>query len=231
MHLHLLQHGPHQGPARLADWLASMGHSYTVFHLYAGELPPRLADCDALVVLDGPMGIADDSEYPWLRGERKLIERAVDSNKPLLGIGLGARLIASALGAVVAAGTYAESGWQRIELAPESPFDLPERFDAFMWHREVFALPDDSLPLGGSEASPIQGFAWDEGRVVGLLCHLEATRESVTDLLDHIPVPHGSETSPHAQGREAIFAESKRFDRLPPLLDRVLSQWLRQAFA
>ncbi|MFY0992338.1 type 1 glutamine amidotransferase [Halomonas sp. C05BenzN] len=229
MHLHLLQHSPHQGPARLADWLTSMGHSYTIFHLDAGELPPRLADCDALIILDGPMGNADDAEYPWLQRERKLIEQALDGKKPLLGIGLGAKLIASALGAVVSAGTFAETGWQRVELAHDSPFNLPEQFDAFMWHRDVFGLPEDSQPLGGSAASPVQGFAWDDGRVVGLLCHLEATADSVTALLDHLAPPRGTDTSPHAQPRDAMLAEPRRFDLLAPLLDRVLSQWLGRA--
>lgn len=224
MHLHLLQHSPHQGPARLTDWLASMGHSHTVFHLDAGEAPTRLADCDALLVLDGPPSL--DVEAPWLKRERKLIERALDSTKPLLGIGFGARLIAEALGAVVAPGTYAETGWHQIQLAPDSGLDLPERFEAFMWHREVFALPEGALPLGGSQASPLQGFSWDGGRVLGLLCHLEATSDSVATLLDHLVPPAGSDTSPHAQSRQAMLADGKRFDRLAPLLDRVLSQWL-----
>jgi GMP synthase-like glutamine amidotransferase len=229
MHVHLLQHSPHHGPARIADWLTSMGHSHTVFHLYAGEAPPSLADGDALIVLDGPMGIEDAAAHPWLKRERKLIDRALDGNKPLLGIGLGARLIAAALGATVGRGTFAEIGWHEVTLAPESPFDLPEQFTAFMWHRDVFALPEDAQPLGGSAASPIQGFAWDAGRALGLLCHLEVTRAGVTELLDSSERPVGSETSPHAQPREAILAETARFDRLAPLLDRLLSQWLRRA--
>ncbi len=229
MHLHLLQHNPHQGPARLADWLTSMGHSHTVFHLDSGETPPRLADCDALVVLDGPLGPLDESPQPWLKRERKLIARALDSRKPLLGIGFGARLIAQELGAVVARGTQAETGWHRVTLAPESPLDLPETFDAFMWHREVFSLPEDALPLGGSEASPLQGFSWDRGRVVGLLCHLEATPESVAALVDQDQGPEGDTESPHAQPREEILADPQRFVRLAPLLDRLLTQWLRHA--
>ncbi|MEQ6916522.1 type 1 glutamine amidotransferase [Halomonas aquatica] len=230
MHVHLLQHSPHQGPARIADWLASMGHSHTVFHLDEGELPPRLADGDALIVLDGPEGSADGA-HPWLKAERKLIAQALDGNKPLLGIGYGARLIAEALGAIVARGTLAETGWHRVDLAPLSPVDLPEDFEAFMWHREVFALPDYALALGRSAASPLQGFTWDDGRVVALLCHLEATAASVTELLDHQPPPEGSETSPHAQDRAAMLDDPKRFDRLAPLLDRLLSQWLRRAEA
>ncbi|WP_163559751.1 type 1 glutamine amidotransferase [Halomonas sp. NO4] len=227
MHFHLLQHSPHHGPARIADWLTSMGHSHTVFHLYAGELPPRLADGDALIVLDGPMGVHDDAEHPWLKGERKLVARALDGSKPLLGIGLGARLIAAALGASVGRGTRTELGWQQIELAPESPFDLPERFTAFLWHREVFALPDEALPLGASAASPVQGFAWDGGRVVGLLCHLEATRDSLVTLFEQ-PWPD-DEARVSAADEAELLDDPKRFDRLAPLLDRLLSQWLHRS--
>ncbi|QFU03107.1 glutamine amidotransferase [Halomonas sp. THAF5a] len=229
MHVHLLQHSPYQGPGRIADWLDSMGHSHTVFHLDAGELPPRFGDGDALIVLDGPEGLADERTRPWLRAERKLVAQALDGRKPLLGIGYGARMIAETLGAVVGRGTVAETGWHRVTLAPLTPVDLPETFEAFMWHREVFALPDYALALGQSEASPLQGFTWDDGRVLALLCHLEATAESVAALLDHQPPPEGSEKSPHAQAPAAMLDDPKRFDRLAPLLDRLLSQWLRHA--
>lgn len=229
MHLHLLQHSPHRGPARLGDWLDSMGHSHTVFHLDRGELPPRPGEADALIVLDGPEGA--DPAPGWERRERKLIDRTLDGHTPLLGIGYGARLIAEALGATVSRGTHAETGWQAITLADESPFDLPERFEAFTWHRAIFGLPDDALPLGGSQASPLQGFAWDAGRVVGLLCHLEATPESVAAMLDHLPRPEGDARSPYRQDRAAMLADGRRFDRLAPLLDRLMTQWLRRVRA
>ncbi|MCG6659821.1 type 1 glutamine amidotransferase [Halomonas campisalis] len=231
MHVHLLQHSDFQGPGRIADWLTSMGHSHTVFHLHAGEAPPSLADCDALIVLDGPPGSEDEAELPWLKRERKLIGRALDGNKPLLGIGLGARLIAEALGAAVGRGSFTEVGWHEVTRSAQSPFDLPERFTAFMWHQRVFALPDDALPLGGSQASPVQGFAWDGGRALGLLCHLEVTRAGVAELLDSAEPPQGDAAGPNVQPREAILAEGARFDRLAPLLDRLLSQWLSTARA
>ena len=222
MHVHLIQHSPHLGPARIGDWLDSMGHSHTVFHLDEGELPPRPGDVEALIVLDAPEG---EAPAAWDRGERKLIERILDGRQPLLGIGHGARRIAEALDAPVSRGTLAESGWQTVTLAAASPFDLPERFEAFTWHRQIFALPEEALPLGGTAASPLQGFAWDGGRVVALQCHLEATLESAGALLDLGDQAAG----PHVQARETILADPRRFDRLAPLLDRVLTQWARHA--
>lgn len=229
MHLHLMQHTPLHGPGRIADWLSSMGHSYTVFHLYAGEAPPSLADSDALILLDGPIAGLDAKQHPWCKHEYKLVTKALKSNKPLLGIGMGARLIAAELGATVGRGTFTEIGWHEVTLAAHSPFDLPDTFPAFMWHRDIFALPDDALPLGSSPASPVQGFAWDAGRVLGLLCHLEVSFASVAALLESGELQAVSGNSPYIQSREAILAKPRRFDQLAPLLDRLLSQWVRNA--
>ncbi|MGP9765094.1 type 1 glutamine amidotransferase [Halomonas sp. AOP13-D3-9] len=229
MHIHLLQHGPDHGPARLTDWLTSMGHSYTVFHLYAGELTPRPSESDALIVLDGPEALLSQSAG-WFKAEEKLINRYLDGQKPLLGIGVGAHWIAQALGSVVAPGTYTETGWHTVTLAPESALDLPETFTAFMWHRYVFSLPDDAFPLGGSEAAPLQGFAWDRGRVIGLLCHLEATAASVKQLLGTAEWPNASPAAArYIQDDAQILEAPNRFINLAPLLDRVMTQWLKAA--
>ena len=229
MHIHLLQHGPDHGPARLTDWLTSMGHSYTVFHLYADELTPRPNEADALIVLDGDEKLLSQPPV-WFKAENKLINRYLDSQKPLLGIGVGAHWIARALDAVVAPGTYPEAGWHNVTLAPESALDLPESFTAFMWHRYIFSLPDDALPLGGSEASPLQGFTWDRGRVVGLLCHLEATLASVQQLLGTAQWPHASSAATrYVQAQAQILEDPSRFTHLAPLLDRLMTQWLKAA--
>ncbi|MCI0508992.1 GMP synthase-like glutamine amidotransferase [Chromohalobacter marismortui] len=230
MHIYFLQHADYLGPARFADWLTGMGHSHNTCHLYADETLPRFDDLDALIVLDAPFGLHEDAAPMWLKRERKLIVRMLKSGKPLLGVGVGAQLIAEALGAIVSRGTYAERGWQPVTLADESPFDLPERFEAFTWHHDVFGLPDEALPLGGSTASPLQGFAWDGGRVVALQCHLEATAASVSALYDHLDAFGArlkAAEGPYLQPRETVMEEPRRFDRLAALLDRVMLDWLR----
>ena len=218
MHIYFLQHSPLFGPARMADWLTGLGHSYNHCRLDEGELPPPLANCDALVLLDA----FSPPETTLLKRERKLVERALKSNKPVLGIGFGASLIAEALGAIVSPAVQPEIGWQPLTLADDSPFDLPETFEALLWHRDIFGLPDGCLPLGRTPGGPVQGFAWDAGRVIALQCHLESTAQGTADLCDHdLPA-----TAAYVQTRDEILRDPKRFDRQAALLDRVMTQWL-----
>jgi hypothetical protein len=109
--------------------------------------------------------------------------------------------------------------------------DLPETFTAFMWHRYVFSLPDGAFPLGGSEAAPMQGFTWDGSRVIGLLCHLEATPASVKQLLSTTQWPKASSAAAarYVQDDMRILEDPNRFIHLAPLLDRLMSQWLKAA--
>ncbi|MAM58908.1 MAG: glutamine amidotransferase [Salinicola sp.] len=220
MHIYFLQHSPLFGPARIADWLTGLGHSYNHCRLDEGELPPPLANCDALVVLDA----FSPPAATLLKRERKLVERALKSNKPVFGIGFGAGLIAEALGAIVSPAVQPEIGWQPLTLADDSPFDLPETFEALLWHRDIFGLPDGCLPLGSTPGGPVQGFAWDAGRVIALQCHLESTAQGTADLCDH-DLPATAATA-YVQTRDEILRDPKRFDRQAALLDRVMTQWL-----
>lgn len=220
MHIYFLQHSSLLGPGRLADWLTGMGHSYNHCRLDEGELPPPLDHCDALIVLDA----LEPPETSLLKRERKLVERTLKSNKPLFGIGFGAGLIAEALGAIVSPAVEPEVGWQHVTLADASPFDLPERFEALLWHQDIFGLPDDTLPLGSTPAGPVQGFSWDLGRVVAMQCHLELTAADVRALCEQV-LP-AIDAGPHVQSSDIILAEPKRFDRQAALLDRIVTQWL-----
>ncbi|WP_110670385.1 type 1 glutamine amidotransferase [Salinicola halophilus] len=218
MHIYFLQHSPLLGPARLADWLEGMGHSHNHCRLDEGELPPPLDNCDALVVLD-----ALEPPDPALeKRERKLVDRALRSRKPVLGIGYGAGLIAEALGAIVSRAVVPEAGWRTLTLDPASPFDLPETFEALLWHRDIFGLPDASLPLGSTDDGPVQGFAWDLGRVVALQCHLELDAAHTQRLLESFD-PAGN---PRPSLPADVLDDPRRFDRQSAALDRVLTQWL-----
>ncbi|MBK5970023.1 MULTISPECIES: type 1 glutamine amidotransferase [Thiorhodovibrio] len=189
MRLHVLQHVPFEGPAMIADWAADRGHGIAVSHLYAGDPPPLLDEFDALVVMGGPMGVHDEAEHSWLRAEKACIENAIAAGLPMVGVCLGAQLIAQVLGARVSRNAEREIGWFPIELTAEALADsacagLPPRLDAFHWHGDRFDIPDGALHLARSEACEQQGFLY-QGRVLGLQCHLESTPSSVAALCQH----------------------------------------------
>ena len=133
------------------------------------------------------MGVHDEERYPWLAAEKQFISDAIDQGKRVLGICLGAQLLAQLLGAPVTRNRWLEIGWFPIEKRPEAAASaigrgLPERLTAFHWHGDTFGIPDGAIPLYRSQACENQGFIFEE-RVVGLQFHLETTPASAAALV------------------------------------------------
>ena len=142
-----------------------------------------------LVVMGGPMGANDDPRLKWMRGEKLFIELAIQKEKKVLGICLGAQLIASVLGAKVYANPQKEIGWFPIELNPPNVRHhalnvLPQRTTVFHWHGDTFDLPKGSIHLARSRACENQAFAIGN-QVVGLQFHLEMGMPQIESLLRH----------------------------------------------
>ncbi|MGB5735105.1 MAG: type 1 glutamine amidotransferase [Thiohalocapsa sp.] len=183
MRIHCLQHVPFEGPARIAHWAERRGHPLAVSHLYAGDPPPDLDSFDLLVVMGGPMGVADEAEHSWLGHEKVRIEAAIAAGKSVVGICLGAQLIAEVLGAQVIRNPVKEIGWFPIQLTEAglaTPLldGLPAAAEVFHWHGDTFTLPPGAMHLARSAQCEQQAFLFDE-RVLGLQFHLESTPESV----------------------------------------------------
>ncbi|NOZ60015.1 MAG: type 1 glutamine amidotransferase [Euryarchaeota archaeon] len=158
--------------------------------LWRGDDLEGALDYDLLVFLGGPMSVNEESDYPYLAEEKALIRRALEVEKPLLGICLGAQLIASALGARVYPGRERELGWYPITLTGEGRRDevfsaFPHRLEVFHWHGETFDLPAGARLLAGSELYPHQAFR--TGRSYALQYHLEVTAEMVRDWVREVP--------------------------------------------
>jgi len=133
--------------------------------------------------------VSDDEEFPWLASEKEAIRAAIDAGKTVVGVCLGAQLIASALGARVYRNSHQEIGWLPIELTPEaleSPLFgfLPRSLQVFQWHGDAFDLPPAATHLARSHACAHQAFVY-EGRVLGLQFHLESTATSVKGIVTH----------------------------------------------
>jgi len=223
MNIHWIQHVPFEGLASLEPMLLEKGHTLDCTRLYRDEKFPAVADIDWLIVMGGPMGIYDDDQYAWLSREKKFIEQAVHAEKTVLGICLGAQLIADILGAKVYKNVYREIGWFPIERTTDSTLlgpVLPERVEVFHWHGHTFDIPEGATRVAASEACANQGFVYKD-RVIGFQFHLETTLQSATALIEHC----GDELdgSSYVQTAEQIFAGPDRFRQINRLMDNILN--------
>ncbi len=180
----VLQHVEFEGPAAVGDWAEGLGIPFRLFHFYRDNTLPSLGDFDILTVMGGPMSANDEARLGWLGPEIALVREAIAADKTVLGICLGAQIIAKALGARVFPGSSKEIGWFPVQRTGSHPFfdGLPDSFTPFHWHGETFDLPHEAKPLAKSKITETQAFAVGE-RVLGLQFHMEAAEESVRALL------------------------------------------------
>lgn len=146
---------------------------------------PELADAAGLILMGGPMSVNDD--LPWIRQEIAAIQSAAARGMPVLGVCLGAQLIARALGARVYPNGEKEIGWSPLHWTAAAGSDslfagLPNPQMVFQWHGETFDLPQGAEHLAYSDACRNQAFRAREN-VYGIQFHLEVTPEIVADWL------------------------------------------------
>lgn len=189
MRLHSLEHVPFEDPACIEPWAIEKKYAVTRTLLFENEDLPGLNDFDALFIMGGPMGVHDDDKYPWLIEEKRFIEKAVSADKIVIGICLGAQLIANVLGAKVYGNDHREIGWypvRTLEAARDSLVfgTLPREFTAFHWHGDTFDIPAGAVRMAESNGCANQAFEYNV-KVIGLQFHLESTRESIEKLIEH----------------------------------------------
>lgn len=190
MHAVAVQHVAFEGPGLVAEALSAVGADLRVVRTDRSEPLPEPEEVDVLVVLGGPMGALDDGEHPHLARERHLIAQCVRRGAPVLGVCLGAQLLAASLGAdvrpgpvlEVGAGTVRLTGAGRADpvLGPDGP-DLP----VVHWHHDTFELPDTAELLAGSTRYPHQAFR--VGRSYGLQFHVELDDGALREMAPHLP--------------------------------------------
>lgn len=215
-HLHFFQHVSFENLGIIESW--AHHHDFTVSstQLYKDQSISIPEQSDWLVVMGGPMGVYDQEEYPWLETEKAAIAQAIDRGKVVLGICLGAQLIAQVLGAGIRPNAYKEIGWFPVYLDSDvlaHPISdvLPSQWDAFHWHGDTFEIPDGARLLARTSACRNQGFVYDD-RVVGMQFHLEVTRSGAAELVKNcavdLSVDEFVSTPEQILSPQAPFAES-----------------------
>ncbi len=186
MKVHVLQHVPFEGLGSIEAWLAARKAEIGFTRFHRAERLPSPAAVEFLVVLGGPMSVNDEVALPWLRQEKTFVRAVIERGLPVIGICLGAQLIASALGGRVYPNAQREIGWFPVEATPTPAggFRFPKTAQAFHWHGETFDLPSGAVRLARSAGCENQAFQIGR-RVIGLQFHLETTAESAASLIEN----------------------------------------------
>ncbi len=183
-----MQHVPFEGLGSIHTWLQSMRADVTVTKFFESPTLPDVDDLDLLIIMGGPMSVNDEADHPWLAAEKQFIRSAIENDKAVIGICLGAQLIAGAMGAAVYPNREKEIGWFPIVSTQpdnaEELFTFPQELLVFHWHGETFDLPDGAMRLARSDACHNQAFQLGR-RVIGLQFHLETTPDTARDLVHH----------------------------------------------
>jgi GMP synthase-like glutamine amidotransferase len=186
MRVHVFQHVPFEDLGNIRPWLENRGAQLTYTRFFAAELPPVNGDIDMLIAMGGPMSVNDERAFPWLKAEKQAVREVIAENKPVLGVCLGAQLIASALGARVYRNPAKEIGWFTIQgvYGGASAFSFPRECTVFHWHGETFDLPAGAVHLARSEACEHQAFQIKRN-VIGLQFHLEMTANGLKAIVEN----------------------------------------------
>jgi GMP synthase (glutamine-hydrolysing) len=226
MNIHYLQHVPFEDLGSIEDWAKIHGHRVTETRLYQGETPPSPNDLNWLIIMGGPMNIYEEDTYPWFVHEKRFIEEVIKTGKVVLGICLGAQLIADVLGVRIYENIHKEIGWFPIQLTNEginsSIFrGIPSGLEVFHWHGDTFALPHGAIRIARSAACENQAFVYDN-HVIALQFHLETTRRNAEQLITHC----GNELveAPFIQPSEAMLSNELRFKKVNEAMSKLLDQ-------
>jgi GMP synthase-like glutamine amidotransferase len=173
----IVQHVPWEGPGSIATEARARGLTVESYRM---DLQPRLPasdDVEGLIVMGGPMGVYEAERYPFLQDEMKLIAEIVRRGQPVLGVCLGAQLLAGALGARVYPGPAQEIGFSTVELTANARQDpifgaLADPLPVFHWHGDTFDLPDGAVLLAKNANYGRQAFRVGKN-AYGLQFHVE----------------------------------------------------------
>jgi len=196
----------------IEDCLRQERIPYQVLSLESGLRLPKLDKFTHIVFLGGPMNVYEEDRYPFLIEEDLFIKEAIQRGKSILGICLGAQLIAKALGAKVFKAPVREIGWYDVSLTRIGSIDpffshLPKTFSVFQWHEDTFEIPHGAVLIATSSPVPHQAFRYGDN-AYGLQFHLEVNQDIIRQWVEsyeqEFEGPH-----PPLSSKQRIFADTQ----------------------
>ncbi len=224
---HCLQHVPFETPGNIEAWIKQNGHSISFTYFFSNGHLPDLKDFDVLLIMGGPMSVHDEKDFAWLKKEKGFIAKAIIEKKKILGICLGAQLIAEVLGAKVFRNTEKEIGFMPVHFAKgelqHALFqDFIETETVFHWHGETFDLPRGAGLIASSPACVNQAYSIGD-HIIGMQFHLEVTPEIVQDMIKH--EGHELVPAPYIHSAEKITKELDYLERNKTILFGLLDKF------
>lgn len=215
MRIHFVQHVPFETPAGIGCWADAKGWHSSTTKVFQQPQFPKSSDLDALVVMGGPMSAYEDDIHPWLKDEKALVLDAIREGKKVLGVCLGAQIIASVLNAKVFPGPEKEIGWHPVWLTEAGKDSrafrgLPPEFIPLHWHGDTFDIPSGATCLASSSLTPNQAFGYGT-TVLALQFHVEMGVPELKEISQHC----AAELKAAAEFPGARFAQTA---------DQILSQ-------
>ena len=208
MRVLVIMHVENEGPGVFGELLQAAGVEVRVARLHLGDSLPEPREFDAVLSMGGPMNVYEEERYPFLRDETRFLQAATERDLPVLGICLGAQMIAKAAGAAVTKNHVEEVGWSAVRLTGEGQADplfrgLPATLPVFQWHGDTFGIPEGGALLATGSDCHHQALRFR--RSYGLQFHLEADRALLAEWF---------------AGKEAGVEILRRCDELAPEVNR-----------
>jgi GMP synthase-like glutamine amidotransferase len=184
----ILQHAKEEGPGTLGNFFKNSNWQLRIIHLYKKEkLPDNLTSVETVIAMGGPMNVYQEKKFPFLKAENIFLKKIISRQIPVLGICLGAQLLAKALGAKVKKTKLKEIGWAKVSLTKEGQKDkllggLNKTMEVFQWHEDFFEIPKAAVLLAESRACKNQAFRYGKS-CYGLQFHLEVDAPLISSWL------------------------------------------------
>lgn len=226
LRIHYFQHVPFEGIGNIQTWSSTNKHILTFTKFFEHADLPDLENIDWLIIMGGPMGVYDEDKYTWIIKEKQFIKQAIEAGKIVIGICLGAQLIAEILGAKVYANQFKEIGWYPIEFNREAEKNIlfagvSSSSTVFHWHGDTFDLPEKAVHLAYSEVCKNQAFLFKK-KVLGLQFHLEMNEAALKLMLQKGKPQLIKEI--YIQTEKEIWSKRKFIENNKQLLFRILDR-------